>query len=115
MAEAEKEDNTWKTQLEYIHPYLRNDLPVAKILPAFHPLLTATEYSHVRDRADNAGSGEGVDELVDILAAKDEQTFDRFCSILEDPKNGCSGVAKVLKGENVLPCMGCCAPPAACV
>ena len=102
MAEAEKgENSSWRTQLRACHPDLRTGIIVANILPTIQLLLTPTEYSRVRDRADKGGNVEAVDELVDILATKDKPTFDRFCSILEDPKNGYSHVARMLRGGNV--------------
>ena len=100
------ENDSWKTQLRACHPTLRTEVIVANILPTLHSLLTPVEYSRVQSQKDdNIG---GVDNLVYILLTKDETTFDRFCSILEDPQNGCSHVARKLRTGNSSICIREC-------
>ena len=87
----------WKAQLRDCHHSLRSSIIITNILAKLNPLLTEVEYLRVSDEIKN-GNIPAVDELVKILLTKDKPTFDRFCSLLDDPSIGYSHIARELRG-----------------
>ena len=87
-------DERKKGVLRRHHQGLRAGILVGNILPALRSVLTYEEYIRVREREDNTSR---VDELIDILLAKENRHFDAFCTALE--QNGYEHWAEKLQKE----------------
>ena len=98
MAQQMEEDSDWKARLRACHHELRIGVIVNNFLAKLHSLLTPVEYSRVDDAIMN-GNIPAVDVLVKTLLTKNKLTFDRFCSMLDDPSIGYSHMARKLRGN----------------
>ena len=76
------------------HGALRTGVQASNVLQTLRPLLTDTEYFRINKEN---GDIERVDQLIEILLAKDSATFDVFCSALE--ANGYPHWASMLRAE----------------
>ena len=77
------------------HSALRTGFQASNVLQTLRLLLTDTEYFRV---SEEKGDIERVDQLIEILLAKDSASFDVLCSALE--ANGYPHWASMLRAES---------------